>query len=522
MLDPKLRGIIYATAAAALVSGCGADDIASPGTGGNITINNPAAPPPPPPPPPPPAGVVAATGGPVRWIEWDHVALEYLAHVVWSPGAPLTLVLQNRLQTEVQIHTVNTSTGRTTMLHRETDEAWVNLDSNFPRWVASGTQFLWSTERAGFTALELRGANGALVRAVTTETDHFRTLLKVDHETNVYFSGGEDSSQTQVYKVSLQTPATRPIAVSQTPGEHEYLFSSDSSVRVHVEQHIDARRTWTFEQSDGTRIAAIASVAEQQARPPVVEMVTLGDAQFRAAIIRPSNFVAGQRYAVIDAIYGGPGSRTVTHARDRYALHQWIADSGFIVVAMDGRGTPFRGRAWERALKGHMGDVPLGDHRVGLQALAQRISEVDLTRVGVYGWSYGGYLAALALQQSPVFYHAAVAGAPVTDWRDYDTHYTERYLGLPTTQAASYDQSSVLTSVANVTQPLLLIHGTADDNVYFLHSLKLMNALLRAERRVEFFPLMGMTHIVNDADMNRLVYGRTTRFFREQLYRDLL
>lgn len=466
-------------------------------------------------------GIVPVTGGASRWINWDHTTLEYLTRVVWSAGAPLTIVLQNRLQTEVQIHTVNPTTGATTMIHRETDEAWVNLDEHFPQWLNNGREFLWSTERAGFTQLELRRADGTLNRALTTETDHFRTIVKVDaSQQRVFFSGGEDSSQTQVYQLSIATAGTHPQSISQNPGEHEYLFSSDAAVRVHIEQHIDAPRAWTFERADGTRIASITSVAEPSPIVPTVEMVTVGERQYRAAIIRPRNFSPTQSYAVIDAIYGGPGTRTVTHARDRYLLPQWIADNGFIVVALDGRGTPFRGRAWERALKNHAGDVPLTDHRDGIRALAQRVSQIDLQHVGVYGWSYGGYLSALALQQSPGFFHAAVAGAPVTDWRDYDTHYTERYLGLPTTQANVYDENSVLTSVASAQNPLLLIHGTADDNVYFMHSLKLMNALLRAERHVEFFPLMGMTHIVADAEMNRLVYGRTARFFREQLYRD--
>jgi dipeptidyl-peptidase-4 len=470
-------------------------------------------------------GIVPVTGGATRWIDWDHSALEYVTRVSWQADSPLTLVLQNRRQTEVAVLTVNPATARTTLVHRETDTAWVNLDEHVPVWLAHGTKFLWTTERDGFTALELRAADGSLSSTLTAESAHFRALLKVDpREQFVYFSGGEDSSQTQVFRLSITPGASggpaRPEPVSTTAGEHDYVFSSDASVRVHVEQHIDARRSWTFEQADGTAIAPIASVAEQPAEQPTVQMTTLGDSHFRAAIIRPHNFDPTQQYAVIDAIYGGPGTRTVTHARERYVLHQWIADNGFIVVAIDTRGTPFRGRAWERALKGQMGSLPLTEHREAIRALGAQLRAVDLSRVGVYGWSYGGYLSALALQQTPGFFRAAVAGAPVTDWRDYDTHYTERYLGLPAEQAASYDGNSVLTSVGAASGPLLLIHGTADDNVYFMHSLKLMNALLRAQRAVEFFPLMGMTHSPSDPELNRLVYDRTARFFREHLYRD--
>ena len=157
-------------------------------------------------------------------------------------------------------------------------------------------------------------------------------------------------------------------------------------------------------------------------------------------------------------------------------LPQWLADQGFIVAAVDNRGTGNRGRAWEQAVYGKFGSVPLEDQVAGLKALGDKFPEMDLERVGVYGWSFGGYLSALAVLRRPDVFKAAVAGAPVVDWLDYDTHYTERYLGLPDTDAAAYKEASLLTYAADLSRPLLLVHGTADDNVYFRHTLKLTDA----------------------------------------------
>jgi dipeptidyl-peptidase-4 len=207
----------------------------------------------------------------------------------------------------------------------------------------------------------------------------------------------------------------------------------------------------------------------------------------------------------------------------RWLLDQWYADQGFIVVAIDGRGTPNRGRDWERAIKGNFGSMPLEDQEAALKALGERFPEMDLNRVGIEGWSFGGYMAALAALKSPDVFKAAVAGAPVVDWRDYDTHYTERYLGVPEKSDAkeeldpAYKEGSLLTYAATLRRPLLLLHGTADDNVYFRHSLRLVNALFRAGKDVEILPLPSLTHMVPDPVMMERLYGRIATFFRRHL-----
>jgi dipeptidyl-peptidase-4 len=249
-------------------------------------------------------------------------------------------------------------------------------------------------------------------------------------------------------------------------------------------------------------------------------------------VVRPRGFDPKKRYPVIDAAYAGPSVAVVVASRDAYLRYQIVADAlDAIVVAVDAKGTPYRGRAWSRAIAGDLGRVPVQGHRDAIVALAARYPQMDLSRVGVFGWSYGGFFSAYAGLAHPDFYRAAVAGAPVVDWRDYDTAYTERYLGLPQENAKAYDRSSPLSLLSQGGSPtssterpsapsrtaLLLVHGTADDNVYFLHTLRMAQALDRAGHPYELMPLPGQTHAVSDPDANVAYLRRMFRFFRREL-----
>jgi dipeptidyl-peptidase-4 len=245
--------------------------------------------------------------------------------------------------------------------------------------------------------------------------------------------------------------------------------------------------------------------------------VVAGEPELYGSLVRPTRFDPRRKYPVIVFTYGGPGVQSVKHGRPGYFLDQWLADQGFLVVSTDGRGTPWRGRAFERAVRGDLGALALEDQVRGLQGLARRWRGMDLRRVGIFGWSFGGYLAALAVMRRPDVFRAAAAGAPVVDWRDYDTHYTERYLGLPGDSPEAYDRSSLLTYAAALRRPLLLLHGTADDNCCFAGSLRLSDALLRARIEHEFVPLGGQTHLPADSGLVCAMYQRMLDFFQRCL-----
>ncbi|HTF53723.1 MAG TPA: prolyl oligopeptidase family serine peptidase, partial [Pseudonocardia sp.] len=215
----------------------------------------------------------------------------------------------------------------------------------------------------------------------------------------------------------------------------------------------------------------------------------------RTAVLLPTDHRPGQRLPVLMDPYGGPHAQRVLAARGAYLTSQWFADQGFAVVVADGRGTPGRGAAYERAVAGDLASPPLEDQVAALELAAAAHPELDTSRVGIRGWSFGGYLAALAVLRRPDVFHAAVAGAPVTDWALYDTFYTERYLGHPDTTPEAYQRSSLLGDAAKLTRPLLLIHGLADDNVVAAHTLRLSAALLAAGRPHSVLPLSGVTHM---------------------------
>jgi dipeptidyl-peptidase-4 len=459
-------------------------------------------------------GIVPVGGGATTWVSWDAERHPYLAKVVWKEeAAPLTILVQNRAQTEEILLAVDPATGATRELLVERDPEWLNLDGDVPRWLPDGHSFLWTTERGGAWQLERRDREGRLLGTLTALDFGYRGLEDVDPEAGTALvRASADPTQAQLWRVPLDRSRGAPERLTQDAGEHFAVVSEDHGTRVRVSATRDAPERFVVERADGRVAGELRSVAAQPPFEPRVEWTAVGDRGFHAVLVRPREFRPDARYPVVVSVYGGPLARVVGSAPREYLLEQWLADRGFVVVSLDGRGTPGRGREWERALRGRIGEIPLEDQVAGLQALGARYPELDLSRVGIFGWSFGGYLSALAVLLRPDVFHAAVAGAPVADWRDYDTHYTERYLGLPDERAADYDRASLLTHAPALRRPLLLIHGTADDNVLFTHSVRLSDALFRAGRRHEFLPLAGLTHMVPDPIVTTRLYGRIAEF----------
>jgi dipeptidyl-peptidase 4 len=500
-------------------------------------------------------GVVAATGGPTVWVDWDRGRYPYLAAVRWERGGPLALLVQNREQTEELLLAADPATGATRTLLVERDAAWLNLEPSVPRWLADGSGWLWISERTGEPRLELRGPDGSGQRWLTAEGFGLRSLAGVDAAARVAWvvASGGDPTQDHLWRVPLGPPpggaanaaaggagetgataggaragpaggagaaAGPPERLTREPGVHGAIFARDGSASVWSASLLSGERSWSVRRRDGGEAGRLRSVAEQPPFRPRLELATLAPLGLRAAIFRPRGFAPGRKYPVLVSVYAGPHVQTVrADPWGAYLLDQWIADHGFVVLTLDGRGTPGRGREWERAIKGNLIDLQLADQVAGLQAAGARYPELDLARTGIFGWSFGGYFAAMAAMRRPDVYRAAVAGAPVCDWQDYDTHYTERYLGLPRANPEGYRRSSVLTWCPQLTVPLLVIHGTADDNVYFMHSLKLTDALFRAGRPYDFLVLPGLTHMVPEATVQRRLQERILAFFAAHLGR---
>ena len=463
-------------------------------------------------------GIVDLGGKKWTPIQWDRERYEYVATVDWPGDGVPTVMLQNREQTEQTLFAIAPEDGSLKPLLTEKDDAWVEIDETMPRWLPDGGGFFWTTERNGGRELEIRNADGTLRRSVTAPSLGLRAFVRLDDvENEVWVEASDDPTQAHLFRVKLDSGSVHQ--VTREPGMHS--ISTAPPGPISLRRHTGAGGlSVTLWNGNRKLDVDLRSAAEKEPPLPEVEFtVTGGEPSLHAVLVRPREFDASLRYPVILHVYGGPTSVMVRRDPRRYRLAQWFADRGYIVVSIDGRGTPHRGRDWHRAVKYDLITLPLADQVRGLQALGKRYRELDLDRVGIYGWSFGGYFSAMAVMQRPDVFDAGFAGAPVVDWRDYDTHYTERYLGLPQDRPEAYRVSNVLTYAAELRNPLLVLHGTSDDNVYFAHSLKLTEALFKAGRRFEILPLPGFTHMVTDPLVTRRLYERILDHFDRHVKR---
>jgi dipeptidyl-peptidase-4 len=391
----------------------------------------------------------------------------------------------------------------------EHDDAWINVAVGAPRWLPDGSGFLWMTEKHGDWTLELHA--GGQVKQITNLEFGLRHLVAVEPGAAIV-QASTDATLQDIYRVPLD--GSPPVRLSGGDG----LAGAKAKHGVVVIDTSLAKGGKAFYAIGPSGKHALPSVAEQPKLEPstVLETVDLGGRTHHVSITRPRAFDKTKRYPVLLKVYGGPHAVMVNNARDSYVMDQWYADAGFIVIRSDNRGTPNRGRAWERALLKDLVTVPMDDQVAALQALGKRYVELDLERVGIVGWSFGGYMAAMAVLLRPDIFKAAVAGAPVTDWALYDTAYTERYMKTPQANPEGYKATSALTHAAKLDRPLLVIHGITDDNVHFAHTLAFVEALYVAGKRAEVITLSA-THMVPDPKLNLAREQVQIAFFRQHL-----
>lgn len=476
----------------------------------------------------------------VRTGERRDVALEvdgsaeYLARVRWDVD-PLLVATQSRDQRELLVCSVDVTTGTTRTLRRVTGSPWVELLTGMPLWLDG----LLTVEDVADEAGVLRRALCRDGVALTPAGVEVRDVLSVHR-------GPDERSGIILLTVSLADPMSQhvlPVRISPdgvevedvldaAPGLHHVVAAMDEAGRLDVL----VRRVSDLA-DDAPRIAVehvgraqhpldvLAEMPSLVARPRMLE---LGPRRLRAALLMPSDDQGDGPLPVVLDPYGGPHAQRVVAARAAYHGAQWLADQGFAVLIVDGRGTPGRGPAFEHAVHHDLAGPALEDQLDALDAAALVEPRLDLARVGIRGWSYGGTLAALAALRRPDRIRAAVVGAPVTDWHLYDTHYTERYLGHPDAEPDAYARSGVVDASgrlvgpdpAGVTAPpapMLIVHGLADDNVLAAHSLRLTEALLAAGRPYRFVPLTSATHMASDPTVAARLLTLQARFLAEAL-----
>jgi dipeptidyl-peptidase-4 len=442
-------------------------------------------------------------------VEWPSQSLPYLLDARWDAADRPLVVLHSRDHRRSEIRAVDPRTGATRLLSADSDPAWLELIPGTPRWLPGGrllhaghsedTHRLTVDEEPvtppGLQVLSVAGSMGDQTIFCATREPTERHVYSLDHRS------GEIRRLTGEPGVHSATVAGSVLAISS-----ETLDADGVAVRILL----------------GDREIATIGSLPQPAFAPGVTLLSAGERELRTALILPRGELRppGPLPIVMDP-YGGPLNQRVMRARRLFYEPQWLADQGFAVIVADGRGSPARGPRWERAFRFDLATAALDDQVAALEhVVSQYPGELDASRVGIRGWSFGGYLSALAVLRRPDVFAAGIAGAPVTEWRWYDAVATERYLGRPDEHPDAYERSSLLPLASGLTRPLLLVHGLRDDNVHPRHSLLLARELLTAGRDHELVLLPDVTHMVWQPQAIEQLLALHARFLRRWLAAD--
>jgi dipeptidyl aminopeptidase/acylaminoacyl peptidase len=469
-------------------------------------------------------GTVAAAGGPVHWMDISQYesVQPLIVRAGWTPDSRRVMFqVQNREQTWLDLVTADPESGRAQRVLREASSGWVEV-LGVPRWLDDGS-FLWLSERSGSRHIYRITADGSDTKPLTAGPWEVQGLEGIDPENGwVYFTAIKDSPVgTHVYRVRLDGSSMERL--TQRPGNHAASF--DDSFGFFFDTFSDAHtppQVWLCA-ADGTAVRAIEPNPADHLRhyrinrPEFRQIEARDGFQLETMLIRPPDFDPSKKYPVLCYVYSGPQAPVV---RDRwggstYLWHQMLAQEGYVIWMCDNRSASTKGIAAALRIHRNLGQYELEDIEDGL-AWLKRQPWVDHERIGIWGWSYGGYMTCYALTHSKEF-KLGIAGAPVTDWRNYDTIYTERYMGLPENNEQGYKTSSAVEAAANLHGRLLLIHGTVDDNVHLSNTIQLAGALQRAGKQFDLMLYPKSRHGVTDPHQVRHMRELMTRFIRQNL-----
>jgi dipeptidyl-peptidase-4 len=480
-------------------------------------------------------GVADVRTGAVVWIDLGAEQDIYLARVNWLPdGSTLAIQRESRDQRRLDLLFADIETGRTRIVLSETSDSWVELNDDLT-FLKRSPEFIWQSSRDGFRHLYLYGNDGRLIRRLTAgswDVDDFakRAIKAVDEPHRlVYFTATEKSpTERHLYRASLDTQDPfKTQRISREDGVHAVTMSPDARHYVDNFTSVAQPPQVSLHEPDGKLVAYLLENRLDQTHPDapyladnsVPEFGTLSAADGQTLyyrLFKPARFDPAKHYPAIVEVYGGPGVQRVLNNWSGDSFTQILTRAGYVVFQLDNRGSAYRGTAFQSPIQHELAKVEVQDQVQGARWLASQ-GFVDPARLGVYGWSYGGYMTLMLMFRAPEVFRAGIAGAPVTDWRLYDTHYTERYLGKPQDNAAGYEASSALRYVKGLNGPLLVIHGMADDNVLFLHSTKLFRALQDLNKPFDVMVYPGGKHGLMRQHDGRHGYALMKRFFDEHL-----
>jgi dipeptidyl-peptidase 4 len=480
-------------------------------------------------------GVSDLVSGAITWIDLGAEQDIYLARVDWLPdGRTLAIQRESRDQRRLDLLFADVSTGQSRVVLTETSNTWIDLHNELS-FLKNSREFIWASSRDGYQHLYLYDYDGHFLRQLTAGNwivDDFRArAVKCIDEKNrlVYFTATEkDPTERQLYSASLDTQDAHSVhRVTRDAGIHGINMSPDARFYVDNFTNITHPPQVSLHSADGDFIANVLENRLNAKHPdapyladnsvPEFGTLTAIDGQtLHFRLFKPAHFDQNKHYPAIIDVYGGPGAQRVLNNWSGSSFTQILTRAGYVVFQLDNRGSAFRGTAFQAPIHDHLSEAEVADQVQGAQWLGSQ-SYIDPTRIGVWGWSYGGYMTLMLMFKAPDVFRAGVSGAPVTDWTLYDTHYTERYLDRPQDNAAGYASSSVLPFARNLKGKLLVMHGMADDNVLFLHSTKLFRTLQDLGKPFEVMVYPGAKHGLIRQHDGRHAYATILRFFEENM-----
>jgi dipeptidyl-peptidase 4 len=475
-------------------------------------------------------GIVSTTGAGTHWIDLGEKTDIYLARVDWLPDARrLAVQRQSRDQRTLDLLIADAHGSR--VLLSENASTWINLNDDL-KFLHKQDAFVWASERSGHHHLYLYGLDGQLRHALTSGDWDVDAVLGVDEKKGqIYIAANrEDPLQRQIYAAAIDgSNAATPARISREDGWHDGVFAENAEMYIDTFSASATPTRASLHRADGSEIAMLAPNTLDEHHPywlyrnahvqPEFGTIPAVDGQkLYWRMYKPAQFDTNKRYPVFFRFYGGPGRQMVNRAWGDL-FDQYMAQQGYIVFSLDNRGTPRRGRTFEDPIHRKLGDVEVQDQLAGV-AYLKSLPFIDGARIGCFGWSYGGYLSAMLLAKASDQFAAGVVVAPVTDWRLYDSHYTERYLDAPSTNGQGYEESSVFPYLAGLKVPMLLVHGMADDNVQFSNSIRLMAALQERGIQFELMTYPGGKHGLSTPAMRTHVYTAIAAFFDTHVKRN--
>lgn len=467
-------------------------------------------------------GVARLSTRHTTWIDLGY-PYEYIARMNWSPDGDLIAIQAlNRDQNRLVLLAANPWDGGSRVLLEERDPHWIDVEDG-PHWLKESSDFLWLSERDGYRHIYRISRNGKQITPVTHGSWEVTSIRRIDESRRqVYFEATKQSPlERHLYSVSPRGGAVRQI--TREHGTHSTTISNDGQWVYDRYADTDTPRIRRMLNHKGDETRVFQQTRLEQYRPYRIhtpELLTFEKEgrRYYGRLFYPIHFDPSQKYPVIVNVYGGPGAQVVTN-RFSVGFEQVLAENGFLVFSMDNRGSANRGHAWETPVYRQLGKLEVADQVLGVELLKTR-PYVDGGRIGIWGWSYGGYMACCALLMAPEVFHAGAAVAPVTNWNLYDTFYTERYMDQPDDNPDGYKNSSPVHLAGRLQGSLLLIHGVSDDNVHVQHTYQMIDALIAQNKDYRWYAYPQKDHGIWGNEHRVHLFTRILNFFKDQLIKD--